>query len=181
MIAYKINPLDKEITKIDIRHSLENINKELETKIFDIIALPSGDSLYIIDEVEDFKGKGSFKIFGHIIKGTALIIGHNESSSEYINQPKIKKGELEIQIDFFKVFYFDWLKTMLDEKNISLSTKMSNGIALIQIVEQFYFEDSETKKIIKNKLLEIEINNGNLLHFFEFLSKRMYSSHSDVA
>tara|TARA_R110000822_G_scaffold124309_3_gene258806 strand:- start:1571 stop:1810 length:240 start_codon:yes stop_codon:yes gene_type:complete len=73
----------------------------------------------------------------------------------------------------------NYLNTLIAEKNLDLNTTIeveggewgTNFIPLEVIVDFISQLDSPTQKQIKNTLVKIDFNNGDIMHFFKYIAE----------
>lgn len=73
-----------------------------------------------------------------------------------------------------------WLDTFISEKSINLEHTFqvegpsgTNFIPVGCVVEQIKAFPAEIQKHTRFKIIKIDFANGNVLHFFEYIAKRM--------
>tara|TARA_B100001093_G_C26429683_1_gene843449 strand:+ start:120 stop:365 length:246 start_codon:yes stop_codon:yes gene_type:complete len=74
-----------------------------------------------------------------------------------------------------------WIDTLIEEKGLDLEYMFEvngpvygmNMIPLEAVVEQIKVFHPDTKKMTKNRLVEIDFKNGDIMHFFKYIAKKM--------
>lgn len=134
-----------------------------------------GDRL-VADEEGLFKEEqASFYTDGLKLYGKVLYVGTRGS---LFDSPEISIEELSEKISFDADPFRGWLETFLSEKEISVDYTFeydigSNFIIISvgAIVNQVCCLDAHTKGTVKQKIVEIDFVNGNVLDFFSFLGE----------
>ena len=74
-----------------------------------------------------------------------------------------------------------WLDTLVAEKGLDLDHTFEyngpvygmNMIPLEAVVEQIKAFHPDTQKMTKNRLVEIDFKNGDVMHFFGYIAQKM--------
>ncbi|MDD4969818.1 MAG: hypothetical protein PHT07_10365 [Paludibacter sp.] len=179
--AILIDPFTQTILSVNVergKNELKNIYSLLGCSMIETVS-PSfgnnGDRL-VVDEEGLFKeDQACFYTDGLKLYGKALYVGTRGS---LFDTPEISIEELGAKINFNADPFRGWLETFLDEKGIGVEHTfeydISNNFVMVSvgaIVDQVCYSDAHTKETVKQKIVEIDFVNGNVLDFFSFLGK----------
>lgn len=172
--AYLIDVASKEIKEVEYKDSLDEIYKLLDCSLIDRIYLENGLCVYIDDEGA-FTDKNSFyaKTQNNMeleIIGNGLIVDTNFETGETISVV-CSIDEIKKYINFDGGEFNDWIRTFFLEKNISIETQLESGYSLKELLKILRVQNDSIKETIKNRIIEIDFANGDILHFINFLTK----------
>lgn len=172
--AFLIDVDSKEIKKIKYKSKLIEIYKLLNCSCIDRIYLENGLCVYIDDE-GNFTDKNSFyatlKDGSKIeIVGNGLVVDTDFDIGETISVD-CSIDEVKKYIEFSCSEFNEWIRTFFLEKNISLLTQLESGHTLRELLKILDYQPLDVTNEIKNKIVEIDLVNGDILHFMNYLSR----------
>lgn len=73
--------------------------------------------------------------------------------------------------------HIEFIKTMIEEKGISLDTEVQEAgepiITVKSLLDFLQLVPDETKKTIKETFSKIDFKNGDIMHYIKFIAKGM--------
>jgi len=67
--------------------------------------------------------------------------------------------------------FYEWFVTFLEEKEIDLSDFLTEGIQVGDVAQGICDTSPQEQKAIKDILVKIDFQNGDVLHFFKHLAQ----------
>jgi len=170
MKAILIDARNKEIKTVEYCSELKEIYELLDCKTIDRFYIDD-ECCYIDDEGVFNSPDIEFYFNGFIYHGNGLIVGTGKEGEDietclYLEQ--VKKF-----ISFPILEDEKWMHTFLEEKGIKLEDTINGEITVRRLLNYISRADVQTQKVIKDKIIQIDLVNGDVMHFFNFLANNL--------
>lgn len=171
MKAILINAKDKKIEEVEIEHSLENIYKTMGVQSIEA-GFYIGKNCCYIDEEGFVNGSRHVFYYGdHTMFGNGLMVGTDDKGNDIDCMLSIE--DVEEYISFPRYKHEQWIKTLFKEKGIKLDTKLECDHTILTVLDYCALMDNASQDEVKNKLVQIDFKNGDVLHFMNYLARGM--------
>ena len=170
MKAILIDAKNKKISTVDYNGKLEDIYKLLNCKTIDRFYI--NDECCYIDDEGLYNSKDiEFYFNNQIFYGNGLIVGTGMEGDDIDTVLSLDETKKLITFPYCKDG--NWMLNLFNEKGFELEDTVNGEMTIRELMNHISRADTLTQDEIKKMLVKIDVVNGDIMHFLNFMASQI--------